>query len=425
MEMLVGWQDTGNYDMSETQNFPSVITPKALACPEVLTMHGPHSASILHQDDSLGGLIAQHGLAEVKTQSVHKLELVAQIAQGAGHQQIPGISSIVLDPMKERPFKRMKTEPSGVDRLCNIWGENMPAVLEVSQDGIALVCRISGNVEAANSKLYKMLNALGGGNTGSGKTLMRTHMLRKLKDLPTKEEPYVYETSLIGVDGVPMFFRGSVIESTQTNEVVWSLSDTTELVQIKQSLQSFHNSCFQLISHNKSASQMSSQLEVATAIASQKAPKEEAPATGVFASVPPSAVNHVTIDGPYATIAPQKSDWTAWSQPQQPKSPPTSKTKTRRPYRFCSKCWLKRDAWVLRSIKLPDGSIFNLNKHSNDTCPVWPDSDPPPTSEQTRAYGTAFKRAQRSSQLHDIAFNHFTSLVPETPKDQLTAYLVG
>merc|ERR1711990_1365782 len=47
------------------------------------------------------------------------------------------------------------------------------------------------------------------------------------------------------------------------------------------------------------------------------------------------------------------------------------KSKTRRPYRFCSRCWIKRKAWVLRSLTLPYGQCTNLNDHTNDTCPDW------------------------------------------------------
>jgi len=79
---------------------------------------------------------------------------------------------------------------------------------------------------------------------------------------------------------------------------------------------------------------------------------------------------------------------------------------------------------MLRSAKLPNGSIVNFNGHTNDMCPAWPEGDPPPTVEQTRAYGTAFKRAQRGSQLHVFALNEMLAIVPEMSKADLMAYLI-
>lgn len=50
-----------------------------------------------------------------------------------------------------------------------------------------------------------------------------------------------------------------------------------------------------------------------------------------------------------------------------------TKTKLRRPYRFCSRCWIQKSEWILRSITLPSGQSMNLNNHTNDTCPAWPE----------------------------------------------------
>jgi len=325
----------------------------------------------------------------------------------------------------DRPSKRKRAEEryGGIGRLCNLLSAEKPAVLEVTQDCIALVNQRSGNVEAANSKFYNILNVLGGDNPMLGQAVMQAHMLEKLQDLPIQDAPFVYEAPLIGVDGVPMFVRGSVVRSA--DEVVWSLSDVTRLVRIRQSLLTLRDNYAQLLMQSKPQS-------AAAGLNQQGAPASAAPARSAAptrklsqAVVPPGQPSPEVKSAVSSKATHQMlNDWTAWAQPPPLPAAP-SKTKTRRPYRFCSKCWLKRGTWALRSVKLPDGCIVNLNRHTNDTCPDWPEEDLPPTAEQTRAYGTAFKRAQRGAHLHEIAIKEFSTLLPGVSEDVLNKHLTG
>lgn len=99
-----------------------------------------------------------------------------------------------------------------------------------------------------------------------------------------------------------------------------------------------------------------------------------------------------------------------------------TKFSPRRPYRFCSKCWIKNKKWVLRSIKLPSGRSINLH---GDMCPEWPAGDEQPSAIQMRAYGAAFKQAQRSSQLHSVALEAFKQAAPEMTQHELQDHLCG
>lgn len=99
-----------------------------------------------------------------------------------------------------------------------------------------------------------------------------------------------------------------------------------------------------------------------------------------------------------------------------------TKFSPRRPYRFCSKCWIKNKKWVLRSIKLPSGRSINLH---GDMCPEWPVGEEQPTAIQMRAYGAAFKQAQRSSQLHSVALEAFKQAAPEMTDHELQDHLCG
>jgi len=97
-----------------------------------------------------------------------------------------------------------------------------------------------------------------------------------------------------------------------------------------------------------------------------------------------------------------------------------TKLSPRRPYRFCSKCWIKHKRWVLRSIKLPSGRSINLH---GETCPEWPPGEGEPNAEQIRAYGAAFKQAQRSSQLHAVALEAFKRAAPDMTDHELEEHL--
>lgn len=92
----------------------------------------------------------------------------------------------------------------------------------------------------------------------------------------------------------------------------------------------------------------------------------------------------------------------------------------RAPYRFCIKCFVVNKTWVLKSIKLPSGVVKHLHP---EVCPVWDEDGEEPTKEQLRVYGAAFKRAQRSSKLHDVAFEAYQSWIPEVPESYLKAFL--
>ena len=91
--------------------------------------------------------------------------------------------------------------------------------------------------------------------------------------------------------------------------------------------------------------------------------------------------------------------------------------------RFCSKCWIKNKQWRLRSIKLPCGRSVTINGHTSDQCPEWPKGLIEPTSEQNRAYGTAFKQLQRSGHLRGMALVAFKDALPTKKTEEITAYL--
>lgn len=96
----------------------------------------------------------------------------------------------------------------------------------------------------------------------------------------------------------------------------------------------------------------------------------------------------------------------------------------RRPYRFCTKCWMTGHSWVMRSVKLPEPaskSIF-LNQHTNDRCPHWPDHRTP-TAVEAKRYGAAFKQAQRNGTLDKLARECFRQFCPEITEEALTAHL--
>jgi len=304
-----------------------------------------------------------------------------------------------------------------MSRLCSIWGVEMPAVLEVTQDALMLVNRQMGNVLAANSKYNDLLCVLGCGNSSLGQTVMRSHILEKLEKLPVQEAPFTYEAPIIAIDGTTVFYRGTISANPSSNEVVWGMSSVTELLSVQQQLQALQQSYVHMLTQGLQAVQQQQQQQLQL--------QQSGGATASDNGTPPGSQPALTAAvgggiGPAMALGP---DWSSWSKPAQKSSEP-SKSKTRRPYRFCSKCWLKHSKWSLRSVKLPDGCIINLNQHTNDTCPDWPESDPAPTTAQIRAYGTAFKRAQRGAQLHEIALNEFRALVPNMPKTDLMAYLV-
>jgi len=93
--------------------------------------------------------------------------------------------------------------------------------------------------------------------------------------------------------------------------------------------------------------------------------------------------------------------------------------------RFCSKCWIRKKEWRLRSIKLPNGRSLNMNGHNNDQCPEWTEERKDATPQETRAYGAAFKQAQRSSHLHRVALEVFRSAWPNMSLPDLEYYLLN
>jgi hypothetical protein len=97
-------------------------------------------------------------------------------------------------------------------------------------------------------------------------------------------------------------------------------------------------------------------------------------------------------------------------------------SKPRRPYRFCSRCWLLKHEWVIRSVTLPTGRSICLADHKHDTCPLWPKGTSP-TPEQNRAYAAAFKFSQRRFELHTIAMNAFKELMPDMSDADIEAFV--
>jgi len=93
----------------------------------------------------------------------------------------------------------------------------------------------------------------------------------------------------------------------------------------------------------------------------------------------------------------------------------------RRPYRFCTKCWIVHKQWVLKSLKLPNGSVRHLHP---EVCPAWKDQIEEPTKAQVKLYGAAFKRAQRTSVLRDTALKEFRIALPNASASELHKYLM-
>jgi len=100
------------------------------------------------------------------------------------------------------------------------------------------------------------------------------------------------------------------------------------------------------------------------------------------------------------------------------------------PYWFCRKCWTKDGSWKLRSIKLlSENTATFVNGHTNSFCSSWGAGgerleDP---KDRHRQYGAAFKRAQQTSELHDIAFKTFKERYPSNIIDDgaLNEYING
>ena len=117
---------------------------------------------------------------------------------------------------------------------------------------------------------------------------------------------------------------------------------------------------------------------------------------------------------------PQQSLWELKHTEHAPKG---TFQKSRRPYRFCSMCWLQKTEWVLRSVTLPHGPSKSLNGHTNGACPLW-DKGAGMTPEQNRAYATAFKSAQRRHQLYQIAQAEYELLCPDMTREQIKSFRV-
>jgi len=92
----------------------------------------------------------------------------------------------------------------------------------------------------------------------------------------------------------------------------------------------------------------------------------------------------------------------------------TGTMKSRRPYRFCTRCWIKTSRWVMKHIVLPDGAVCHKGSHTSRTCPQWTQTVDPPTDEQNRAHAAAFKSAQRRGELHRLAVQIFKDHFHET-----------
>jgi len=89
--------------------------------------------------------------------------------------------------------------------------------------------------------------------------------------------------------------------------------------------------------------------------------------------------------------------------------------KSRRPYRFCTRCWIKTSKWVMKHIVLPDGTVSHQGGHTSRGCPLWPENEPL-TAEQSRTHAAAFKSAQRKGQLHRLAKQAFIAYIRDHPQ---------
>jgi len=115
--------------------------------------------------------------------------------------------------------------------------------------------------------------------------------------------------------------------------------------------------------------------------------------------------------------------------PVQEKDLPVKQTKSRKPYRFCARCWTTNKVWVVKSITKPTGVNVSLHDHTKNTCPQWPFRHAP-SIVQHRQYGAAFKKAGRGRQgtqhgiLHDMAFKEFKLRLPQMSDADLHNYLL-
>jgi len=98
------------------------------------------------------------------------------------------------------------------------------------------------------------------------------------------------------------------------------------------------------------------------------------------------------------------------------------------PYRFCRKCWSKDGSWKLRSIKLiSENTSTFINGHTNTFCPSWGEDgeELEEGKAKHKQYSAAFKRAQQSSELHNIAFKALKEMDPSLNEDTLNEYLTA
>lgn len=326
----------------------------------------------------------------------------------------------------KRKFRADEIKETAMNRLCNTKGSRWPAILEVTQDVLMLVERATGTVQAANSKYDELLATIGCGNSALGFASMHVHIVAQLQKMPPHlEHPYVYDSVLMGADGQPAYLHGTIIAPADDSEVVWSLHNVSTVVKTQQQMHALGQNFFHLASlaHNlidQNGQNDQNEIPDTERTGSQSALLQAGPNQSAAVALPTSEVPTSLMPQLQQTGA----DWQTWFKPKSEDSE-APKPKSRRPYRFCSKCWLKSGQWVLRSIKTPDGGTVNLNQHTNDACPQWPDMESLPTAQQTRAYGTAFKRAQRGEKLYEIAFSEFAKLVPDMSPEALKQYLTG
>ena len=74
------------------------------------------------------------------------------------------------------------------------------------------------------------------------------------------------------------------------------------------------------------------------------------------------------------------------------------------PDRFCTKCWIKTKAWVLKSIKFQNGSISHLHP---EVCPSWENEAEEPTKEQIRLCATVLCSTLYLSLLRACQYSFF------------------
>jgi hypothetical protein len=280
---------------------------------------------------------------------------------------------------------------------------NILEVLEICHDAIMIVDVQTLEVQSNNSQCTKLLCALGAGDPANGYPILQGHFKAHLDYIRSEnlygQEYYTYDASVTLEDGEQRPICGAVLTSNNfRNWCVWAIrSDTDDIVLSPQACQKvkakdeeeiFDSPNELYVTANSGGAQGAPQdcdmpldsaganyAEIFGALLADmvaQAPQPSAGYNNMGADMPPQpqpqpqpqlqpvGYNMWVDMAPQPQPQPQPSDFNMWSM-DQPGEVKTLKQRLRRPYRFCTKCWMVTRStggvhgalWVLRCIKVP------------------------------------------------------------------------